>query len=75
MAKVNKYINIISDIIYSDESLNPEQLKNLIPEENKLNYSYDINSDEYLKLYFNDKIQTHKYKYIIIKLEIKDYLN
>ena len=73
MAKVNKYINIISDIIYSDESLNSEQLKNLIPEENKLNYSYDINSDEYLKLYFNDKIQTHKYKYIIIKLEIKDY--
>ena len=73
ITKSNNYINIISDIIYSDVILNSEQFKDLIPEENKLEYSYDIYSDEYLNYYFNDNNHSYKYKYIIIKLEIKDY--
>ena len=73
ITKKNNYINIISDIIYSDEILESENFKDLIPKENKLIYSYDIYSDEYLNYYFNDNNQSYKYKYIIIKLEIKDY--
>ena len=70
--KINKYINIISDIIYSDIILQPEDFIDLIPLNNKLEYSYDIDSDEILKIYFNVNEKNHLYKYIIIKLEIKD---
>ena len=71
--KKNKYINIISDIIYSDKTLNSEDFINLIPSENKIDYSYDIDSDENIKFFFNGENKNQKYKYIIFKLEIKDY--
>ena len=71
--RINKYINIISDIIYSDTNLKSEDFINLIPQNNKLEYSYDIDSDDSLKIYFNAKEKNHLYKYIIIKLEIKDF--
>ena len=74
MIKNIKYMNIISDIIYSDKALNSEQLKENLPEKNNLEYSYDINSDEFIRFYFHDNEQNDEYKYIIIKLEIKDYL-
>lgn len=74
MVKNIKYMNIISDIIYSDEALNSQQIKENIPEKNNMEYSYDINSDEFLRFYFHDNEENHEYKYIIIKLEIKDYL-
>ena len=72
-AKKNKYINIISDIVYSDKILNSEDYINIIPKENKLQYIYDSDSDEILKLYFNDKRSNNQYKYIIMQLEIKDF--
>ena len=74
MVKNIKYMNIISDIIYSDNALNSDQIKENIPEKNNLEYSYYINSDEFIRFYFHDNEQNHEYKYIIIKLEIKDYL-
>ena len=73
LVKKNNYINIISDIIYSDVYLKSEDLMENIPKKNKLEYNYDLYSDEYLKIYFNDKSQDNKYKYIVIKLEINDY--
>ena len=72
-AKNKKYINIISDIIYSNSIMKSEDFINLIPKSNKIDYSYDQNSDENLKLYFNDKEQNYLHKYLIIKLEIKDF--
>ena len=71
--KNKKYINIISDIIYSNSIMKSEDFINLIPTSNKIEYSYDQNSDENLKLYFNDKEQNYLFKYLIIKLEIKDF--
>ena len=74
MVKNIKYMNIISDIIYSDKALSLKIIKENIPQKNNLEYSYDINSDEFIRFYFQDKVQNYEYKYIIIKLEIKDYL-
>ena len=68
-----KYINIISDIIYSNVTLNSEDFIKLIPSENKIEYTYDINSDDNIKFFFNDKDKNYPYKYFIIKFEIKDY--
>ena len=71
--KINKYINIISDIKYSFTSLKPENFINLFPSENNIEFSYDINSDENIKLFFNGEEKNYYYKYLIIKLEIKDF--
>ena len=71
-AKVHKYINIISDIKYSFSGLKPENLIHLIPLENQIEYSYDINSDENIKFYFKGEERNFYYKYFILKLEIKD---
>ena len=68
-----KYINIISDIIYSNVTLNSEDFIKLIPSENKIEYTYDTNSDDNIKFFFNDKDKNYPYKYFIIKFEIKDY--
>ena len=70
--KINKYINIISDIKYSFTSLNPDNFINLFPSENNIEYSYDINSDENIKIFFNGEEKNYYYKYLIIKIEIKD---
>ena len=72
-AKNNKYINIISDIIYSDIEIIPGNFMNLLPTKNNIEYNYDLNSDENIKFYFNSKGQDKPYKYIIFKFEIKDY--
>ena len=72
-AKQNKYINIISDIIFSNNTLNSEDFIKLIPSQNKIEYSYDLNSDDNIKFFFNDQEKNYLYKYFIIKLEIKDY--
>ena len=70
--KAHKYINIISDIKYSFSGLKPENLIHLIPSENQIEYSYDINSDENIKFYFKGEERNFYYKYFILKLEIKD---
>ena len=74
MIKNIKYMNNISDIIFSDRALSLKIIKENIPEKINLEYSNDINSDEFIRFYFHDKVQNYEYKYIIIKLEIKDYL-
>ena len=75
LSRIFNYTNITSDIIYSDEYISPDKFIDLLPKENKIEYSYERNSDEYLKIYFkfNEQIQKYRYKYIIIKYEIKDY--
>ena len=72
-AKINKYINIISDIKYSLLALKSENFINLLPEENKIEYTYDINSDENIKFFFEKNDKTYLYKYIILKLEVKNF--
>ena len=71
--KINKYINIISDIKYSFTALKPENFINLFPSKNNIEYTYDINSDENIKIFFNGEERNYYYKYLIIKLEIKDF--
>ena len=73
MAKIKNYIYIIADIIYSDKIISQEKFKDLIPSKNKLKYSYIPLSDEYFNLYFEANKENQKYKYLIIKVEIKDY--
>ena len=73
MAKIKNYIYIISDIVSSDSIISQENFKDFIPDKNKLEYSYNPLSDEYFNLYFDPSRENQKYKYLIIKVEIKDY--
>ena len=74
LSKVFNYTNITSDIVYSNDSLEKKIFIDLLPQENKLEYSYERYSDEYLKIFFKLNPQmSNYYKYIIIKIEIKDY--
>ena len=59
-----------SDIIYLDNEIIESDLENNIPTENKLPLSYDDDSDEYIRIYFHDKKDDKKYKYLLVKLEI-----
>ena len=61
-----------SDIIYLDNKISESDLENNIPTENKLPLSYDDDSDEYMRIYFHDEKDDKKYKYLLVKLEIKE---
>ena len=61
-----------SDIIHLDNKITESDLENNIPTENKLPLSYDDDSDEYMRIYFHDEKDDKKYKYLLVKLEIKE---
>ena len=65
-------VTLFSDIIYLDNELEKSDLEDNIPTENKLPGSYDDESDEYFRIYFHDEKDDKKYKYLLIKLEIKE---
>ena len=64
--------NFLTKIIYLDNEINDKDFeqKENIPTDNDFPFSYDIDSDEYFRIYFKDKKTDKKYKYFLIKLEI-----
>ena len=72
--KKNNYTNINSFLIYSNDSINSENFINTFYQKNLKEYCYIHNSDEYYRLYFKDEYIKNIYKYIIIKLEINNYI-
>ena len=67
-----KNIKIKSSILELNEEINQEYLENNIPKENLLKSSYDDESDEYYRIYFNKQNSANKYSYILVSLEIND---
>ena len=63
---------LFSDIIYLDNEIKESDLENNIPTKNNLPFSYDDDSDEYVRIYFHDEENDKKYKYLLVKLEIKE---
>ena len=71
IAKETKYINIISGQYHSTKEIKPDDLDDIFHfDENKLPLEYDINSDEYIKIYFKDDLVEYPYRYIYFKIEI-----
>ena len=71
LANKTGYINIISGFYHSDKKLQSEDFEKLFHfEENKLPIEYDLNSDIYKKIYFQDSDNSYKYRYIFFKIEI-----
>ena len=70
-AKNTNYINIQSGVYHSMKDI-PDDEKDIHFRfnENKFPIEYDINSDEYLKLYFQDSDTSFTYRYIYFKVEI-----
>ena len=61
-----------TNIIYLDKEITDADLENNIPQDNNLPFSYDEDSDEYLKLFFKPEKNDKKYKYLLFKVEIVD---
>ena len=67
-----KNVNFFTNIIYLDEEISETVLENNIPTDKKLPYSYDEDSDEYLRIYFKDINNEKLYKYLLVKVEITE---
>ena len=71
LAKQTKYINIVTGLYHSTKKLESEEFeKNFHFGENSLPVEYDINSDEYKKIYFKDSDTSYPYRYVFFKIEI-----
>ena len=74
-----EYINIVSGFYHSEKELKQEEfIKCFHYEENKFPIEYDLNSDEYRKLYFQDSDISFPFRYLYFKVEISkldDYYN
>ena len=69
---VRNNTRFFSNIIYLDDKISDSDLANNIPKENKLPFSYDEDSDEFLRIYFKDEKNDKKYKYLLVKVEIEE---
>ena len=70
-AKASKYIYIESGIYHSNKEIPDEEKAAYFRFfENSLPVEYDINSDEYKKIYFQDSLTSYQYRYIFFKIEI-----
>ena len=76
----NKYISVYSDIVNSESKLDntsfSDNFKNIENNENNANLprNYDINSDEYYKIYFKGSDKKN-FTYIIILVKVSNYNN
>lgn len=66
----NNNTKFYTNIIYLENEITDSDLEKNIPTENKLPYSYDVDSDEYFRIYFHDEKSDAKYKYLLVKVEI-----
>jgi hypothetical protein len=70
-ANKTKYINIVSGSYHSEKKLEAEDFEKRINfEQNKFPIEYDVNSDQYKKIYFKDTDTSYPYRYIYFKVEI-----
>ena len=69
--KISEYINIQSGVYHSVKEI-PDDEKDAYFRfnENKFPIEYDINSEEYKKIYFQDSDTSFPYRYIYFKVEI-----
>ena len=71
IAKTTKYINIESGLYHSTRKINSDEFEKIFHfGENPLPIEYDINSDEYKKIYFKDVDTSYYYRYIFFKIDI-----
>ena len=71
-----QYINILSGFYHSEKELKNEEVeKYFLFEENKFPIEYDLNSEEYKKIYFQDSDISFPYRYIYFKIEISKLEN
>ena len=68
----NNNTKFYTNIIYLDEEINDTILENNLPTDNKLPFSYDEDSDEYLRIFLKPEKTDKKYKYLLLKVEIMD---
>ena len=61
-----------TNIIYLDKEITDADLENNLPKDNDLPFSYDEDSDEYLRIFFKTEKNDKKYKYLLFKVEIMD---
>ena len=61
-----------TNIIYLDKEITDADLENNLPKDNDLPFSYDEDSDEYLRIFFKPEKNDKKYKYLLFKVEIVD---
>ena len=70
-ANKTQYINIVSGSYHSEKKLEAEDFETTIHfEQNKFPIEYDLNSDQYKKIYFKDTDTSYPYRYIYFKVEI-----
>ena len=66
---------LYSNIIYLNDEISDLDLADSILMENQLPFSYDEDSDEFLRIYFKDEKNDKKYKYLLLKVEIEENEN
>ena len=67
-----KNIEVLSNIIYLDHPIFQQDLIDNIPEVQNSPISYDDESDEYLRIYFNKSTSTENYAYLLVSIKIND---
>ena len=71
LAYKTNYINIKTGIYHSTKKLQEDEFDKVLHfEENPLPVEYDINSDKYKKIYFQDSDTSYPYRYIFFRIEI-----
>ena len=71
LANKTKYINIESGLYHTTRKLESDEFEKMFHfGDNSLPVEYDINSDEYKKIYFKDSDTSYPYRYIFFKIEI-----
>ena len=71
--KIENDIKFYTKIIYLENEITKSDLNENIPTENKNPESYDVDSDEYYRIYFHDEKTDSNFKYLLVKVDITDY--
>lgn len=70
-SNIKGYINIDTGFYHSSKELNQEEFQKYFNfEYNKFPIEYELNSDNYKKIYFQDSDTSFPYRYIYFKIEI-----
>ena len=71
-SKNNSYINILSGIYHSNKKINADECEKYFnfDKPDFFPIEYDINSDNYKRIYFHDNDTSFPYRYLYIKIEI-----
>ena len=75
-SNIKGYINIDTGFYHSSKELNQEEFQKYFNfEYNKFPIEYELNSDNYKKIYFQDSDTSFPYRYIYFKIEISKLEN